>query len=262
MSQQLERRFIRGGQLRAKKDGDPGITGVGAVYNQQYDSGWMIEIMKPGAFSRAISESQDVRCLFNHDPNNLLGRTKSGTLRISDASDGLHFDCDTDSLTRIGADVRAMIDRGDLDGCSISFIVRSQTWRDETDDKGNTTYYREIEDVDLFDVGPVTFPAYEQTSVTARSLWPNGVPAEVRSHVPSLNADAVPAPAVVLPAPVQRSADACTCSCDSSQADNCANCDCDGTDCDSDNCGGDECSCAGVRSRRMKLRMRMTEATL
>lgn len=202
MTMQIERRFLKGGQLRARKDGAAGIEGVGAVYNQQYDSGWMIETIKPGAFTRALKEKQDVRCLFNHDPNNVLGRTKSGTLSISDASDGLHFSCDTDAATRIGADVRAMIDRGDVDGCSISFSVCSQVWREEKDDKGAYILYREIEDVDLYDVGPVTFPAYEQTSVSARSaagsearqklrglLWPAGVPEEIRSHVPELRGD-------------------------------------------------------------------------
>jgi uncharacterized protein len=252
MSQQIERRFVKGGQVRAKKDDKPSIDGVGAVYDQDYDNGWFIERMKPGTFKRAIDEKQDVRCLFNHDPNNVLGRTKSGTLRISDASDGLHYECDTNPDTRIAADVHSMIDRGDVDGCSISFVVRSQAWREETNDKGETTYIREIEDVDLFDVGPVTFPAYEQTSVTARSLWPNGVPEEIRSHVPKLRAVK----------PAQRDdADACTCACQPCQDGNCSDCSCEG--CSSENCCNEDCRCGDgerMRVRHAEKRLRLAEA--
>jgi len=186
----IERRFIRGAQLRAKQGDKPGIAGVASVYNQQYDTGWMVETIKPGAFTRVLSETPDVRCLFNHDPNNLLGRTKSGTLRLSDASDGLHFECDTDSESRVGADVQRMVERGDLDGCSFSFSVAKQSWREEKNAAGEFVYYRDIEEIDeLGDVGPVTYPAYDGTSVAARAaLWPAGIPAEIRSHVPALRA--------------------------------------------------------------------------
>lgn len=182
----IERRFVKGGEVRAKADGTPGITGYASVFNQRFDSGWFIETIKPGAFKRALKEKQDVRCLFNHDPNNLLGRSKSGTLRMVEDDKGLHFECDTDPEQSLGADVQRMIQRGDLDGCSFGFQVRAQTWREEKSDDGRMICYRDIEDVDLYDVGPVTYPAYEGTSVSERSLWPQGVPAEVRSHVPEL----------------------------------------------------------------------------
>lgn len=187
----IERRFVRGAMLRAKQGEKPGIAGVASVYNQQYDTGWMIESIKPGAFTRVLSESPDVRCLFNHDPNNLLGRTKSGTLRLSDANDGLHFDCDTDTDSSIGSDVQRMISRGDLDGCSFAFTVGKQSWREEKSADGMYLYYRDIEEIDeLFDVGPVTYPAYAGTSVAGRSaMWPNGIPAEIRMHVPLLRSD-------------------------------------------------------------------------
>jgi HK97 family phage prohead protease len=186
----IERRFIKGGSIRSTKGDKPGIAGVAAVYTQAYDTGYFSETIAPGAFTRALSEKQDVRCLFNHDPNQLLGRTKSGTLRMEDSPDGLKFDCDTDPNTTAGRDVPAMIDRGDVDGCSFSFNVRKDTWSDEFDDTGRyVTSHRVIDDLDLFDVGPVTYPAYTDTSVGARSNWPDGVPAEVRSHVPALRSD-------------------------------------------------------------------------
>jgi len=186
----IERRFVKGGQVRAKSGDTPGIEGYASVFNEQFDSGWFIETIKPTAFTRALAEKQDVRCLFNHDPNNVLGRSKSGTLRMSQDATGLHFECDTNPATRVASDVQAMVDRGDIDGCSFAFIVRKCTWREETDADGNTMDYREIEDVDLYDVGPVTYPAYEGTSVSARSaLWPNGIPDEVRGHVAALRSE-------------------------------------------------------------------------
>lgn len=186
----IERRFVRGGQIRAKKDGKPGIEGVASVYNQEFNSGYFVERILPGAFRRVLGENPDVRCLFNHDPNNVLGRTKAKTLSLEDSDDGLRYVCETDPNTTIGRDVPAMIERGDVDGCSFAFTVGKQAWREEKDDSGNFVYYRDIEEVDeLFDVGPVTYPAYVGTSVNARSLWPAGIPEEIRSHVPQLRAD-------------------------------------------------------------------------
>lgn len=187
---QIERRFIKGGSVRAKSGEKPGIEGIASVYTQQYDAGYFIETIKRGAFDRALAEKQDVRCLFNHDVNQLLGRTKSDTLRLADSEAGLSYDCDIDQNTTVGRDVQAMIARGDLDGCSFSFNVRADNWRDEFDANGRwVKSYREITDLDLFDVGPVTFPAYTDTSVKVRAQWPNGIPAEIRSHIPELRAE-------------------------------------------------------------------------
>jgi len=188
----IERRFLKGAQVRSRKGDKPGIEGIGAVYNQEYDNGWFIETIKPGAFDDVLKQDPDVRCLFNHEPDNVLGRTKSKTLRVTDSPDGLRYDCDTDPNTRIGSDVRAMIERGDVDGCSISFAVGQDCWRDEFDANGK--YVRSTREIEkfaaLYDVGPVTFPAYSQTSVEARSAqWPSGIPAEIRSHVPTLRSD-------------------------------------------------------------------------
>jgi hypothetical protein len=187
---QIERRFIKGGSVRAKTGEKPGITGIASVYTQQYDAGYFVETIKRGAFDRALTEKQDVRCLFNHNVDNLLGRTKSETLRLADSEEGLSYDCDTDINTTVGRDVQAMIARGDLDGCSFSFNVLADNWRDEFDESGKwVKSYREITDLDLFDVGPVTFPAYTDTSVKVRSQWPDGIPAEIRSHIPELRAE-------------------------------------------------------------------------
>ena len=199
----IERRFVKGAQVRAvKSDDKPGIEGYGAVFNEEYvlyeDTGWrFVEKIKPGAFSRVLKEDgQDTRCLFNHSADNLLGRTTNKTLRMVEDDRGLKYDNDLDLRTTVAQNVQAFIDRGDLTGCSFAFTVSKQAWREETSADGKMTIStREIEEIgELFDVGPVTYPAYDGTSVASRSqaqlaemrsrlLLIDGLPAEVRSRV-------------------------------------------------------------------------------
>jgi len=188
----IERRFVKGAEVRVAKTDTPGIEGYGAVFNEEYvlyDSGSyrVVETVMPGTFTRALKEKQDVRCCFNHDASHLLGRTSAGTLRLKQDDKGLSFVCDLPDTT-MGRDVRTSIERGDLTGCSFAFNVTKQSWSEETKD-GKTICKRQIEDVDLFEQGPVTFPAYEGTSVGARAemrsriLSIDGLPAEVRSAI-------------------------------------------------------------------------------
>ncbi len=130
----IERRFIKGTGIKVRSGGTPQIEGHASVFNEQYDSGWFIETIMSGAFARALREKQDVRCCFNHDPSNLLGRTKAGTLTLSEDTKGLKFSCNMNPDTRIATEVHSMIERRDLDGCSFSFQVTKQTWREEKED--------------------------------------------------------------------------------------------------------------------------------
>lgn len=147
----------------------PTIRGYAAIfYDGSRNSEYVLwegyrERILPGAFDRAIAEKHDVRCLKNHDPNLLLGRTKSNTLSLSIDSVGLAYDC-APGNTQAGRDVIAEIERGDMTGSSFSFSPRETRWVEEVDGEGKTTIIREILDVDLYDVGPVTFPAYEATT--------------------------------------------------------------------------------------------------
>jgi HK97 family phage prohead protease len=134
----------------------------------------------PGAFARAIREKQDVRGLVDHDSARIIGRIKSATLRLSKTRRA----CAMRSIrpTRLhGRDIVESIKRGDIDGSSFGFMPKSQTWR-----KDGNILVRELNDVDLFDVSPVTFPAYNSTSVHVRSMFPDGeieIPAEYREIV-------------------------------------------------------------------------------
>ena len=166
MSKQTVEYRIFKSECRAKgDDSKPQIAGYAAVFNTPTDLGWMREKIAPGAFTKAIADKQDVKCLFNHDPNKVLGRTKSGTLELKEDNTGLHYTCDINPKTSIGPEVHAHVMRGDIDQCSFGFIVREEDVA--YDDDGMAT--RTIKRADLFDVSPVTYPAYPTTSVEARS---------------------------------------------------------------------------------------------
>lgn len=132
----------------------------GTQFDLYYD---VVERIMPGAFDRALKEAHDARGLFNHDPNWLLGRVSSGTVRLSIDSIGLKYEIDQNDADPQWQSVAAKIDRGDITGSSFGFVVRSASWL-ESKDKDKKIWYRQIEDVDLYDVSPVTWPAYTGTS--------------------------------------------------------------------------------------------------
>ncbi len=168
----IERRFTpaAAAQVVMRKVGDKQvIEGYASVF---YDGTpatefvlWegCVERIAPGAFDKAIRES-DVRCLFNHDPSLILGRTAAKTCQLSVDKVGLRYACDPPE-TQVGRDVPISIARGDVTGCSFAMWARSVTWKETPD-----LDVRLIEEVELYDVGPVTYPAYAGTSVGVRSL--------------------------------------------------------------------------------------------
>lgn len=167
----IEKRYLPGDASEIRVEGEEGkrkITGYAAVYNRKSENlGYFEEIIRPGAFSEALKNA-DVRALFNHDPNYVLGRTTNGSLTLEENSKGLKFIAEPPD-TQWANDLMKTIERGDVNQCSFSFRVAKggETWTESNDDK---PALREITKIDyLGDVGPVTFPAYPQTTVQARS---------------------------------------------------------------------------------------------
>jgi len=154
--------------VEERDDGPPRITGLGAVFYDKSDPGTeyklfddFVERIMPGAFDRAVEED-DIRSMFNHDPNILLGRKLSGTLEVAIEDRGLRYTATPSNARQsVVEDVR----RGDVSGSSFMFQVTEVTWR-EVDD----LLIREIEGVELFEVGPVVFPAYTGTTAEVKSL--------------------------------------------------------------------------------------------
>ena len=166
---ELERRAFQIDGMKVEKRADGAgelrlIVGHAAVFNQWVDiGGWFQERVAPGAFARAIQED-DVRSLFNHDPNYPLGRNKAGTLTLAEDENGL-LSTTTPPDTSYARDLLVSIERGDVSQMSFGFRVRKQEW-----DESGDMLKRTITEVELFDVSPVTFPAYPQTDVGLRVL--------------------------------------------------------------------------------------------
>jgi HK97 family phage prohead protease len=155
-------------ELRAAAEGAKGpgtIVGYAAMFNTlSLDLGYFREQIAPGAFAKAIGRC-DVRALFNHDPACILGRTSAGTLRLVEDEVGLRMECELPD-TQLGRDVAESIRRRDIQGQSFAFTCDGEQW----DWKAEPPLRTVLEAGELFDVGPVTYPAYEETSVALRSF--------------------------------------------------------------------------------------------
>jgi uncharacterized protein len=185
-----EVRYLRGLEFRAAPAGSdsPGmIAGYAAVYNRlSEDLGGFREKIMPGAFRDVLK--QDVRALANHSQFHLLGRTKAGTLRLKDSAHGLLDEIDLPS-NQIGRDTAESVRRGDMDGQSFSFRVLPEDVQWDWDTTPPTRMIHRFEEI--YDVGPVTTPAYTDTSVSMRTLESARAQCRCKAHA-STSPDSVP----------------------------------------------------------------------
>jgi hypothetical protein len=167
-----ERRTITGSvHARAIGDGMPKeIGGIAAVVNSVTDLGYFEEVIERGAFDYALSREYDIRCLFNHESDLILGRTKAETCKVFVNADGnLEYTWIPDYENPTHISVVRSIMRGDITQSSFAFTIKEQSWADST--KYGTMGKRTIKMIDeLFDVSPVTYPAYSDTEADARSI--------------------------------------------------------------------------------------------
>lgn len=147
-------------------DGAPSkIIGHAAKFNSlSQDLGGYFERIAPGAFAMSILED-DIRVLWNHDSNIVLGRNKAGTMRIVEDEIGLAYEVDTPDTQYVRDMVVSPIVRGDVSQCSFAFRCIEDRW-----DKIDGVYVRTLLKCKLYEVSPVTFPAYLDTNVATRSL--------------------------------------------------------------------------------------------
>ncbi|AJA22119.1 TPA: HK97 family phage prohead protease [Bacillus thuringiensis] len=137
------------------------ITGYAAVFNSKTSiGGWFDEIIAPGAFARALSENGDIRALFNHNWDNVLGRTKSGTLRLEEDAKGLKFEVELPN-TSTGRDLAESMSRGDINQCSFGFWVTEEEW-----DYNVEPALRTVKEVELYEISVVSIPAYDDTEAS------------------------------------------------------------------------------------------------
>lgn len=156
-------------ELRAEerhRGAPPTIVGHAAVFNSlSEDLGGFREQIAPGAFTRTIREGGPVYALWNHDPNYVIASTKNGSLRLSEDRNGLRAEMDPLDTPTIRDLVVKPIQDGLISKMSFGFSVPRGGAEMASDKIGPV---RTLRDVDLFDVSPVTFPAYPATDVQAR----------------------------------------------------------------------------------------------
>ena len=137
------------------------LEGYAAVFGSEARIGRVRETIAPGAFSGGLCG--DVLALLDHDAGKVLGRTRSGTLRLSEDSKGLAFSLDLPE-TQAGADVLALATRGDLGGMSFGFTIADggEAWAGEQ---------RTLKRVNLHEISVVSaWPAYPDTSIALRAM--------------------------------------------------------------------------------------------
>lgn len=155
---------LRSGEFKTREDsGEMVIEGYFAVFNSDYEM-WegASESIAPGAFTSSLSG--DIRGLTNHDTTLVLGRTKVHTLELKEDTHGLWGRITINPKDSDAVNTYERVKRGDVDQCSIGFMIRSE----ETDFRDDGSIHWTITDVDLFEVSVCTFPAYEETGVSAR----------------------------------------------------------------------------------------------
>lgn len=158
-------RYLEPSELRVDGEKERRLYGYAAVFNVLSEPMWGFrEKIAPGAFKESI-EKDDIRALWNHNPDKILGRTRAKTLFLSEDSHGLHFEVllpDTQTARDLAESVR----RGDVSQNSFGFMLMDKSGEEWNED-GTV---RVLKKVRLLDVSPVTYPAYKDTEVHVRSF--------------------------------------------------------------------------------------------
>lgn len=159
----IEKRILQNTEIRMKAGRK--LEGYAAVFDSPSlpIAGLFTEYCRHGCFETTI-QKHDIRCLVNHEMNNILGRSRPGkrsTLKLIEDTRGLLFTVELPNTT-YAKNLEASIERGDISGCSFQFNIVRDQWR-------NNNKERDLLEVKLYDVGPVAFPAYPETKCDIRS---------------------------------------------------------------------------------------------
>lgn len=184
--------------FQTREDGDNLlIEGYFSVFNSIYEiAPGMTESIAPGAFTNALKDESDVRALTNHDTTLVLGRTKARTLELKEDKKGLWGQIVINPNDGDALNLYERVKRGDVDQCSFGFDIVSEA----TDYRDDGSIHWEIQEVKLYEVSVCTFPAYDTTSVSARTAakdeivkrsvqaWRENMKARLRHGVKSTDA--------------------------------------------------------------------------
>lgn len=150
-------------ETRQEEDGKKFISGYFAVFNSNYQI-WdgATESIDPHAFDETLGN--DVRALIDHQTHLVLGRNKAGTLTLRIDSRGLWGDVEINEDDQDAMNLYARVQRGDVDQCSFGFDIQEEKFEEREDGSVHWTILK----IYLYEVSVCTFPAYEDTSVSAR----------------------------------------------------------------------------------------------
>ena len=141
------------------------LSGYAAVFNSEANLGDFQELIRPGAFAKSLATGSNIRALYHHQGDALLGTTKGGTLQLREDAKGLAFSLDLPDTSH-GRDLAVLVARGDVSGCSFGFRVAAGG--DRWEQRG-AQLVRELLAVDLMEVTLTADPAYTDTSIAMRS---------------------------------------------------------------------------------------------
>ena len=152
-------------EVRAEGDGEKIISGIIPYNTKSLDMGF-IEVIKPGAFTKSLKEG-DIRALWNHDTNYILGRSSNGSLSLADSEEGLRFEIKVPEGRQYALDAFDVIKTGDADGVSFGFRTIKDAWTDEKD----KPLTRDLLEAELREISVgVTFPAYPDSKAQTRAF--------------------------------------------------------------------------------------------
>lgn len=154
----LERRFTTGATVEGRQ-----LIGLAAPFGSETRIADFREVIAPGAFARTLAENRDILALVDHDASRVLGRTRSGSLSLTETADGLEYRLSLPDTTT-GNDLCALARRGDLGGVSMGFVATRDSWDGEL---------RTLHEVELHEISIVqAHAAYPTTTVSLRSRQP------------------------------------------------------------------------------------------
>ena len=161
----LERRFLQT-EIRSIDGGSPKIAGYAAKFNvRSQDLGGFVEIIAPGAFDACLAANPDILGLFNHDMNQVLGRTSSETMRVFVDGMGLQYEIDPPDTT-LARDLMVSMKRKDIRGSSFGFYCLEEQWDYDSDPD---LIIRTVLKANVFDCSVVMDPAYLSSDSSVRS---------------------------------------------------------------------------------------------
>lgn len=156
----IEQRYAQGAKVQGRQ-----LVGIAAPYGVTATISDFREVIAAGAFTRTLSEQRDILALADHDASRVLGRTRSGSLSLRETAQGLEYAL-TLPETSTGNDIRELAARGDIGGVSMGFRAVRDSWQGDL---------RTLHEIELHEISIVSaHPAYADTTVTLRSLQPQG----------------------------------------------------------------------------------------